>query len=110
MDRDGSPGDNGRNDIAVCHITAVRRDQLAVGVGNGTVLDPGSHYSNHHNCDVVSGSSPGSQRNNEKEEVALSSMRRLKRQVARYRMKKAGAQKVNKLMKYYWKDCLRREK
>lgn len=58
MDRDGSPGDNGRNDIAVCHIKNIKSNQLAVGVGDGTVLDSDGHYRDNINCHVICGSIP----------------------------------------------------
>ena len=40
----------------------------------------------------------------------MSSMRKLKRQVARYWMKKTGITNVNKKMSIYWRDYLRRKK
>ena len=76
---------------------------MAVAVGSEPVVDPGDagngdHIDRDHDRGV-----PGHKRKKKTEEMAL---RKLRRSVARYRMKKDGIRKINKVLSRRWRKYL----
>lgn len=99
MDRNHND-DHGRGGADLDSTKDIQTAGLAVDMDPGTGMDPGSSCPDHP-PDTGSDRSDRQQiRAKKKEEMVL---RKLKRLVARYRMKKAGLQHVNKGFWQRWR-------